>query len=645
MTTREQERRNPSTERVKVATLVEVCGNIPGIPVFEAESINVSPQGMHLRTAYLPEAGAPLVCRFESDGREIVVEGMVAWRNESGRGGEFGVKFTALDSRSVDALRSLCGIDEAADGKGEHALGEPGARVRLHIEGLGSPMKARVKTGGSAKLQVGSSLEFLKVGKRLELEDLEVGGRRAAEIDTVSVVVDPSTRVPQLVVGLVFEGADEQSPSPSVASIGPGDPASPGVRIPTAHVSTDAAPRRSARASVPAESRSVEGKVRQDATAAVADEDDERDEEPEMRGRVAAMAANAEQRAKVAGEKLSRASATAAHGALVWMRGASERLLSRKPAVPARRTTSPAPSSMPAEKPRLRSQSGVSAPTEELKANPKRQRAIVIGASASLIAAGVLAFALRGPSAPPPGAKTEGVTDNAAQSVPAALGEAAPKATVNAPSIPGAPVVANVPLFGPTPLTTTEPAPLGPPPGADAANLEASERAEAKASIAPHSLDESFPESEDEGPSHARDKRGDKTSSSADAKPEDVSPWGHGKMHEPTIHRLRLDAAGAKIAGNMEPTGFTVVIPSRKAMETGAAISKRDPRIARVRVLNTPSGAQISFRFRDGVPSYRVRLRRDNVEFLISEPSKEAKTESKPTTSSGDSVKKKSAAN
>ena len=105
--TEPQERRDPEKQRKSVSTLVEVCGNVPGIPVFEAESIDVSPHGMHLRTAYLPEQGAPLVCRFESNGREIVVEGMVAWRREGSRGGEFGVKFTALDSRSVDALRAL----------------------------------------------------------------------------------------------------------------------------------------------------------------------------------------------------------------------------------------------------------------------------------------------------------------------------------------------------------------------------------------------------------------------------------------------------------------------------------------------------------------------------------------------------------
>src|SRR6478736_9481348 len=95
-----QERRAKSVGRVAFETLVDICGNEPGIPAFEAEAVDVSARGMHLRTAYLPENGAPLVCRFEEGGREIVVEGRVAWRREGSRGGEFGVQFTALDSGS-----------------------------------------------------------------------------------------------------------------------------------------------------------------------------------------------------------------------------------------------------------------------------------------------------------------------------------------------------------------------------------------------------------------------------------------------------------------------------------------------------------------------------------------------------------------
>ena len=77
MTTQAQERRTEGQGRKAVETLVEVVGNEPGIPAFEAESVDVSARGMHLRTAYLPDEGAPLVCRFEEHGREIVVEGVV----------------------------------------------------------------------------------------------------------------------------------------------------------------------------------------------------------------------------------------------------------------------------------------------------------------------------------------------------------------------------------------------------------------------------------------------------------------------------------------------------------------------------------------------------------------------------------------
>src|SRR3954470_22310065 len=121
MTTQAEERRTEGQGRMLVETLVEVVGNEPGTPAFEAESVDVSARGMHLRTAYLPDEGAPLVCRFEEHGREIVVEGVVAWRREGARGGEFGVEFTALDARSVDALRDMCESGDPASGGGKKA--------------------------------------------------------------------------------------------------------------------------------------------------------------------------------------------------------------------------------------------------------------------------------------------------------------------------------------------------------------------------------------------------------------------------------------------------------------------------------------------------------------------------------------------
>jgi hypothetical protein len=596
--TQASERRDVGARRVSVSTLVEVVGNVPGIPVFEAEAIDVSARGMHLRTAYLPHEGDPLVCRFENAGREILVEGVVAWRREHGRGGEFGVQFTALDSKSVESLRELCGDIAVVPASPE--AGPIGTRVRLHIEGLGSPMKARVKEGSSARLQVGSSLEFLKLGRKLELEDLERGARREAQIDGVSVIVDPSTRVPQLVVALRFEGADENTPSPHASDVGPRPAGTRRLDLSAAQVTTDAA-----RPPQPADR--AEAASEDDDGSADADGD-----EPEMRGKVAQIAERAGERAKEAGAVLAQVSSNAAKGAFGFLRATAGRFGKGGTEAAPRRTTS---QRVPPPKPRLRSQH----PGAEAEAEPtlgklklSKKQLMVFGAVGVASIAG-MAFAMR-PSTPAPAAATAAPTEQTVAAQP--------------PTTPAAgAVTANVPLFGPTPLATTEPAPLGAGPG-DAV-VEAAERADAQA-LAPNRVPDLAWAEEGEERESSREPKSDRDKSERDSKseadrsgarPEDVSPWGKGKMHEPTIHRLRLDTPGAALQGASESTGFSVVVPSRKVMEAAGGIAKRDPRIARIRATNTPVGAQISIRFKGEVPAYRVRLRKDYVEFLISAPS------------------------
>jgi hypothetical protein len=234
-----------------------------------------------------------------------------------------------------------------------------------------------------------------------------------------------------------------------------------------------------------------------------------------------------------------------------------------------------------------------------------------------------------------------------AKAEPAVVGAASPATGTTGAATPATPpapaalseangvISADVPLFGATPMATMEPAPLAPPPSDDT-SVEAQERAEAKASVSSPAVDESFPEEE-----------GDKTGKGKSSKkPEDVAPWGRGKVVSPVIHRLRLDSAGDALQGSLQPTGFTVVVPNRKVMEQGAAISKRDPRIARVRTVNTPNGAQITFQFKDGVPAYKARLRRDFIEFLIGapEPKKAATTPAPAPAASGKGKSKPAAA-
>ena len=611
-----QERRAEGAGRVRVETLVEVCGNEPGIPAFEAEAVDVSARGMHLRTAYLPDNGAPLVCRFEESGKEIVVEGRVAWRREGSRGGEFGIEFTALDSGSVGALRELC--DSAApdaDVAHDEAKSEIGSRVRLHIDGLGSPMKARVRESGQQNVQVGSNLEFLKVGRRLEVEDLEAGGRRQAQIDGVSVAVDPVTRVPQLVVQLRFAGAEDTTPEPSVTAMHGSEAAAKGFKIPAKSVTTDVA-----------------------ASALDNDEQDEDEADAEaFRGKLGEAAANAGEAMQTASAAVARFSARAAQGMGGLFKGASRKVLElskRNEAAPARRTTAAAPASKSVEGQRLRPQSQAQAtasndaPAASLLTSLPRKK-LILGAGGVVLLASVTALAMNHSFAAPPGAEAAlapAVATLAPPSTGAPL-SASPASTDFAPT--GA-VSANVPLFGPTPMATMEPAALAPPPGTPE-GVEAQERADAKsnatgAPVAASPADEGFSDESSDGDAEKSEAKASK----ADAKDEksgktDTTPWGRGKLHSPTIYRLRLDGPGGKLQGALLPTGFTVLVPGHKIMEQGSSIAKRDTRIASVHTSNRTQGAEVAFRFRDSVPAYRVRLRRDYVEILIGEGETKAK--------------------
>jgi len=656
---------------VAIETLVEICGNEPGIPAFEAEALDVSAQGMHLRTAYLPDQGAPLVCRFEDHGREIVVEGVVAWRKESAKGGDFGVAFTALDSRSVDALRALVktgdGADQAAEGDAPN-----GSRVRLHIEGLGSPMKARIRAGSTQKLQVGSSLEFLKVGRKLEIEDMDGGGRRAAQIDGVEVVVDPRTSVPQLVVALRYEGATEDTPQPTVTDLD-ADPLRPrSLRLSPEAVTIAPAPAAaSALAADDEGDPAPSGDVPEAKGDGDGDDDDDADNDLDDEFDSAVPATTrAARRLGHAVENTGTVARDASVAAARWgsdtfgklFAGASAKIaeLRARQTTPAKRRTTAKPSEAPSslDGKRLRPQSGKASDSSPPVAMPSRKstKRVAIGIAVAAVAASAAAVALRpakvatkassadttsvvaaaGPMAADTSLAAPAMTGLPTGVVP--LSGATPTAGFPNPALatppaapPGSPVTANVPLFGPTPLATMEPAPLGPPPSAELKGLETAEMAAARAVAPASASDEEFPEPV-EHVDASRRGADSKSVGSKSVRPEDVPAWGKGKMHAPVIHRLRLDGPGSAIHGVADATGFTVLVPGRKVMEQGAAIAKRDARIGRARTTNTPGGAQVRITFRETLPGYRVRLRRDYVELLISTSTETAKKPSAKST-------------
>jgi len=84
-----EERREDGGARIRFEAVVEVGGAVG--PSFEAQAVNLSEEGMQLRTAYLPEIGQPVTCRFDAGGGMVVVAaGEVLWKEDGNDGGEFG---------------------------------------------------------------------------------------------------------------------------------------------------------------------------------------------------------------------------------------------------------------------------------------------------------------------------------------------------------------------------------------------------------------------------------------------------------------------------------------------------------------------------------------------------------------------------
>jgi hypothetical protein len=248
-----EDRRAPGATRIPFDGLVEVGGALG--PAFEAQAVNLSEEGMLLRTAYLPEPGQPLTCRFDAGPNEsVLASGEVVWAHGAEKGGEFAIRFTDMDPESIDALKRACGVSPP----GAHAAAEPshaaqpGSKVRLHIEGLASPMRAKIKDSHSTEITVGSDLGFLQVGRQLELEDASSGTKRPASIDRVDVAVDPASHVPQLVVTLRYADVQAQADAERGAAAG--------ARASGAAAEGAGAPARDAAESVEVEEASIKMK-------------------------------------------------------------------------------------------------------------------------------------------------------------------------------------------------------------------------------------------------------------------------------------------------------------------------------------------------------------------------------------------------
>jgi hypothetical protein len=277
-----------------------------------------------------------------------------------------------------------------------------------------------------------------------------------------------------------------------------------------------------------------------------------------------------------------------------------------------RRTTAPAPSGVLHASGKHVVREGIDGDDAPDFAAPRRKlrRAALVALGGAGGLGVVLAIvALRKPATPPPGASAPSADTKATAALAAAPAENAGATALQA----------QVPLFGPTALSTTEPVAPGP-----VAAAPAEGAAPAPGAVAPGSFVAPAADDGQESKNDADD--GKKTrSEKAEAR---VAAFAHGKVTHPIALRLRTDGEITALHGARSATGFTVSIPGRRALDNGSSLSSRDSRIASVHVSNGSKGSEVTFQFKDGVPAYAVHAKGNDLRILLGRADK-AESDSK----------------
>ena len=610
----QEDRRDVKSQRIPFDAIVELGDDDPGA-AFEAQGVNLSANGMQLRTAYLPDVGQALLCRFGSGAQEIQAEADVVWRKEGARGGEFGIRFTNVDGASAAALWDLCGAPrEDASGDSSNASrsdADEGTRVRLHIDGLTSPMKARVRGAVGKELLVGSNLEFLKVGRSLELENVDQGGKRPAHIDRVDVELDRDSRVPQLVVTLRYDdmSADPPPVMPFASQPPPYFPPSPSTSPPPAPALDPSCDLPTVvKTSVPSLPPPVPPPVSQEAptiarAAVPSTNDDRTPEEIElarmMRSKVSIAAADTMVKVASLGVRAKAAFGEALAKAL-------QRSTKGEAPAPRRKTSPPPGGALHASGKRVvrEGAEGADAAVDGAEKTPKvsRKAMALVGGATGLVALSLVAMLARGGGAPP---GAEKAADTAAAGTPAAA-EAQPAET---PANTSGAVEAKVPLFGPTMIATAETPATPAPAPVSASNAPMSPMIRTLAFGGASTFGE-----------EPIDKKVDVDDGKVGKIHGKALPFGHGKVEHAMMLRIKTDGNIADLRGVRSSSGFTLTMPGRRTLDTGSALAARDPRIASVRVANNAKGSELTFQFKGGVPAYLVSPNGRDLQLALGRP-------------------------
>jgi hypothetical protein len=635
----EKERRSRGGKRLPLEALVVVAGLSDQARAYECEAMDMTSKGMHLRTAYLPEVGETVSCRLDTGSGEIFAEGEVVWLQEQAKGGEFGVRFSHIDDESLLILEEFCGgfaeeTEEEAPEAPDSKDIDRGTRVRLHIEGLGAPMRARVRDAQNSRIMVGSNLDFLKVGRSIDLEDVEHKQTRSVIIDRVGVELDPVSMVPQLVVALKSPGApDEPEAQADLAEALP-------LSKPKASSKEKPATTRSSELKVPSSSSKREHHAAEQPVpsklphledldpvstaksgSSVGDELENDEEEIDVdgegqQGKLPIL----KDKARVVAGQLSSGFATLgkqARSAWVSMGTQVKDFREKQASKQHVRRTSPAPDGGLSSKGRRVVRVAVPSSghdedpidmTEDVPTTKPGRKVLMAGASVLMLAM-VLFLAFR-PSKKTTLAKDAAAALNSAGAASTSMLARATGALTNN----GNSVVANVPLFGATPLSTTEPAaPTGAPDQALGPSVNT-----------PKLLD------------NPEDNKGDEKGDDKDDGKETAggsSEYGQGKVSKPKTLRLKMDDKITEIKGQIDDKSIIIKVPGRKNIEAAGRLARRDKRLASVKAVPGDDGVTVTLAFKTDVPPFKAHIRN---KLLVIELGKGSLKSSKASASNDD---------
>jgi hypothetical protein len=187
-------------ERVLLPALIELRSEY-GEDTLTADGLDVSPSGLGVRAAFVPEVGTRLFCHFRCPPRGDAVQalGEVVWSVwDEPLAGSFGLRFLELDTKSATAIRRYLEADPREVEQPAHSRS-----AVMRIDGLDAPIEADVQLLVKGCIILEQELGFLRLGRGIEVD---VPGRdkrhgRIASIELRQGRCD----TPTLVFGVLFD--------------------------------------------------------------------------------------------------------------------------------------------------------------------------------------------------------------------------------------------------------------------------------------------------------------------------------------------------------------------------------------------------------------------------------------------------------